>query len=110
MLTSTKWRAERQKNEASCTSTGAPSHQRVVIELIAKAHDAYLQLTDANIPVSTSERSHLTRLARLKYLAPDISSAILAGQQPADLCARKLLRVAQLPLHWDRQREALGFS
>jgi site-specific DNA recombinase len=79
-----------------------------LVELIAKAHDAYDQLADVDIPVASSERPHLTRLARLKYLAPDISSAILAGQQPADLCARKLLRIAQLPLRWDRQREHLG--
>jgi len=55
-------------------------------------------------------RSYFTRLVRLSYLAPDITQAILDGQQPRDLTAEKLLEHSRLPLAWHDQRTALGFA
>jgi site-specific DNA recombinase len=55
-------------------------------------------------------RSYFTRLVRLSYLAPDITQAILAGCQPRDLTAQKLLAHSRLPLAWHDQRTALGFA
>jgi site-specific DNA recombinase len=55
-------------------------------------------------------RSYFTRLARLSYLAPDITQAILDGKQPRDLTAEKLLEHSRLPLAWHDQRIALGFA
>ena len=54
--------------------------------------------------------SYATRLVRLTFLAPDIVAAILAGKQPADLTANKLMADTRLPLDWRDQRTALGFS
>jgi site-specific DNA recombinase len=54
--------------------------------------------------------SYFTRLARLSYLAPDITKAILDGCQPRDLTADKLLAHSRLPLAWHEQRTALGFA
>ena len=54
--------------------------------------------------------SYATRLARLTFLAPDIVAAILAGRQPADLTANKLMVDTRLPLDWRDQRAALGFA
>jgi site-specific DNA recombinase len=55
-------------------------------------------------------RSYFTRLVRLSYLAPDITQAILDGQQPRDLTADKLLEQSRLPLAWHDQRTVLGFA
>jgi site-specific DNA recombinase len=79
-----------------------------LVELLVKAHHARDALTGSE-PVG-GDKAHLTRLARLSYLAPDIVSAIVDGRQPADLCARHLLRTASLPICWQAQRELLGFA
>jgi site-specific DNA recombinase len=79
-----------------------------LIGLIAKAETAHRELSgDAAIP--SARRLHLLRLARLKFLAPDIVTAILDGRQPATLSARQLLREPTMPLCWQEQRRLLGF-
>jgi hypothetical protein len=55
-------------------------------------------------------RGHAADLLRVGYLAPDIISAILHGRQPSDLTRSKLIRWPGLPLCWQQQRIALGFS
>ncbi len=59
--------------------------------------------------VDTYSQQHLTRLARLGYLAPDIITAIVEGRQPPSLTGRSLLRCANLPIEWAEQRRLLGF-
>jgi hypothetical protein len=59
--------------------------------------------------VDTYSKQHLTRLARLGYLAPDIITAIVEGRQPPALSGRTLLRCANLPIEWAEQRRLLGF-
>jgi hypothetical protein len=54
--------------------------------------------------------SYATRLVRLTFLAPDIVAAILAGNQPADLTATKLMVDTRLPLDWRDQRTVLRFA
>ncbi len=46
--------------------------------------------------------SYVSRVMRLACLAPDITEAILEGQDPAHLTAKELL--APLPLDWFGQR------
>ncbi len=55
-------------------------------------------------------RTYTARLLRLSWLAPDITQAILRGQQPPGLTADKLSRMARIPVDWQAQRVALGFS
>ena len=88
--------------------THAPSDQ----ELIVHAFAARASLLTRKADWITSDYSplHRNRLARLSYLAPDIVSAIVAGNQPASLNGRRLLRAANLPLDWDGQRQLLGFA
>ena len=50
--------------------------------------------------------SYATRLFRLTLLAPNIVGAILNGNQPPELTARKLMDDARLPLDWNEQRRA----
>lgn len=68
-----------------------------------------LKGTDEPTVASYSNR-HLSRLLRISWLAPDIVSAIVDGQQPASLTGRRLLRAAALPMDWAEQRQFLGFA
>jgi DNA invertase Pin-like site-specific DNA recombinase len=81
-----------------------------MIQLIARGHVAYDRLLFGHTKPSTTERSHLVRLARLRFLAPDIVTAIIHGRQPVELTSRTLLRVPELPLAWADQRKLLGFG
>ena len=49
--------------------------------------------------------SYFTRMLRISFLAPDITGAILDGNQPADLTARKLMSDTRVPFSWDAQRD-----
>jgi len=80
-----------------------------LIGLIAKAEAAYLALTSSE-SVPSNQRPHLARLARLKFLAPDIITAILEGRQPAMLSSRKVLRATGIPHCWKAQRVFFGFE
>lgn len=55
-------------------------------------------------------REHAADLLRVSYLAPDILTAILAGQQPESLSRAKLIKAPRLPLEWNEQGRVLGFS
>ncbi|KQN19592.1 hypothetical protein ASE86_12195 [Sphingomonas sp. Leaf33] len=81
-----------------------------LIQLIASGYAAYDQLLAGDSKPGTTKRSHLVRLARLRFLTPDIVTAIVHGRQPADLTSRTLLRVAEMPLAWADQRTVFGFS
>lgn len=81
-----------------------------LVGLIARAHRAREKLLDSHADLSEMERPHLTRLARLSYLAPDVQAAIVDGKQPVELTARQLLRAASLPSCWKTQRKVLGMS
>jgi site-specific DNA recombinase len=81
-----------------------------LIALLLKAQQAKKHLIDGLATDPTYSGQHLSRLARLAFLAPDITAAILDGTQPSKLTARQLLRVSELPLSWHEQRRALGFA
>lgn len=53
---------------------------------------------------------YIGNLLPLAFLAPDIVEAIVAGRQPPGLTAESLIKRTDLPMDWDRQREALGFT
>jgi len=52
---------------------------------------------------------YIRRLLTLAFLAPEIIEAVLTGNQPADLTAKKLIRSRTLPLDWQSQKHILGF-
>lgn len=54
--------------------------------------------------VSHYSRRHFSQLLRISWLAPDLLTSILEGQQPPALTGRKLLRTIDLPLSWSEQR------
>lgn len=82
-----------------------------LVNLIAKAFAAREKFDEEGGAehVPATKIAHLTRLARLSFLAPDIISEILGGRQPPTLTSRELLRTACLPLCWSEQRTLLRF-
>lgn len=75
-------------------------------ELEAGHHDSIEACANA-MGVSSS---YIGRIVRLAYLAPDITTAILDGRQPANLNAARLSQTSDLPVAWSEQRRVLGFT
>ena len=88
-----------------------------LIKSIVRAHKWFGQLKTGEVKgtaeIAASEgltQSYVTRVLRLAFLAPDVVEAILAGRQPVNLSADKLVKSsANLPTDWEEQRAALGF-
>lgn len=88
-----------------------------LLRIIARAHDIksrLIQNTKLSVhDVARQERvsaAYIYTLLRLPWLAPDITTAIVNGQQPLQLNAKKLMRLtAQLPADWAKQRALLGY-
>jgi site-specific DNA recombinase len=88
-----------------------------LLRIIARAHDVQARLIqNSKLTVHDIAREeHVTAayiytLLRLPWLAPDITTAIVNGRQPAQLNAMKLMRLtARLPADWVAQRALLGF-
>lgn len=55
---------------------------------------------------SISSSTYITRVMRLRFLAPDIIESILEGTQPADWTVENLFAVKST--NWQEQRSALG--
>ncbi|MGD0075505.1 MAG: hypothetical protein ABSD31_14365 [Candidatus Binataceae bacterium] len=56
-------------------------------------------------------KRHVSQIIRLAFLAPDIVEQIVNGVQPPELTAETLLhKSTRLPLDWETQHKALGFS
>lgn len=54
--------------------------------------------------------SYASQIVRLNLLAPDIVATILAGNQPPEPTANRLMADTRLPLDWRDRRTALGFA
>ena len=88
-----------------------------LLKLIARAHDIQDRLCqDTNLTVRDIAReegitsAYIYTLLRLRWLAPDITTAIVNGRQPLQLSAKFLmLRASRLPIDWLEQRKLLGF-
>jgi site-specific DNA recombinase len=88
-----------------------------LLRIIARAHDIQERLSQnpklTVHDVARDERvsaAYLYTLLRLPWLAPDITTAIVNGEQPRHLNAMTLMRRAsRLPPDWHEQRTLLGF-
>ena len=90
---------------------------RALIRLVVRAHrfhDMLVRHKGGKFgDLAKSERlnrSYFSQLLRLTYLAPDITTAILNGHQPAGLTTTTLIERADLPMSWREQRRTLGFA
>jgi len=87
-----------------------------LLRILARAHDIQARLiqnTKLSVhDIARQERvtaAHIYALLRLPWLAPDITTAIINGRQPAQLNATKLMRLtARLPADWAEQRALLA--
>jgi hypothetical protein len=88
-----------------------------LIKAIARANRWFKQLAagEASNIAEIAERegidrSTATRVMHLAFLAPDIIESILSGRQPTNLSLEKLTKQIDLPIHWEEQRQLLGFA
>lgn len=91
------------------------SAQQALVLALAKAHrwSRMLERGEISSINELAERqgvdpSLIGRTLRLATLAPDITQAILAGQEPCGLSIRRL--TAALPASWQEQRKGYGFT
>ena len=88
-----------------------------LLKIVARAHDIQTRLTDdTRLTVHDIAReesvtaAYIYILLRLRWLAPNITTAIVNGRQPSQLNAKKLMRLtAHLPADWTEQQALLGF-
>jgi site-specific DNA recombinase len=82
-----------------------------LLRIIARAHDIQARLIENDVAREEQvSAAYIYVLLRLPWLAPDITAAILNGQQPPQLTAKKLMRLTpRLPVDWAAQRSLLGF-
>ena len=88
-----------------------------LLRVLTRAHDVQRRLAEDTAltvhDIARNERvtpDYLYIVLRLRWLAPDITSAIINGRQPPQLNAKRLMRLtAQLPADWSAQRALLGF-
>ena len=89
-----------------------------LLRLLARAHDLHDHLaTDPELSIAqlaTEQKlstTYVYRLLRLRWLAPDIVTAILEGRQPATLNATAIMhQKSMLPAAWTDQRRHLAFT
>jgi len=89
---------------------------QTLVKTIARAHKWFNDLVSGRVKnmkeIASQEginRSYVSRVMTLVFLAPDITESIMAGRQPADLSVEKLTRQVDLPLGWVQQHQLLGF-
>tara|TARA_R110000868_G_scaffold56546_2_gene174917 strand:- start:468 stop:965 length:498 start_codon:yes stop_codon:yes gene_type:complete len=85
-----------------------------LVKAIARAHVWFEDLKTGQSYKEIASRCGIderlvARTIRLAFLAPDITKAILTGNEPSGLTSQKLIRISKLPADWNAQREVLGF-
>lgn len=97
-------------------TTPTERHDEALIKALAQAHEwreliergEVLTLEDI-VERTKHDRSHVRRILKLAFLAPDIQRAILTGRQPKSLTLAALADI-DLPLHWQSQRTLLSVT
>ena len=82
--------------------------------MLIRAHELQRQLLQGQSVEDLAREAGLSVrqarwILRFAWLAPDITQAILRGEQPRELTADRLARMVRLPVEWQGQRAALGF-
>lgn len=85
-----------------------------LINLLGRAHTYLQRLTDGSVG-SIAEladqigvhRADISRVLPLAFLSPAITVAILTGRQPAEMTARSLSRLVDVPASWNEQAQLL---
>lgn len=95
----------------------ASKPDKKLIRFISRGFDWAVQLTSGQAKtirdIAVKEgvtASYITRVMYMGFMNPELMEAICKGMQPPDLTAVRLLGIGNLPMHWDDQRERLGFT
>ncbi|MGO9214343.1 MAG: hypothetical protein ACLP9S_10665 [Syntrophales bacterium] len=94
--------------------TGPIRVDQTLLKTIVRAHKWFNDLATGKMKnmaeIASREdvdRSYVSRVVNLAFLAPDIIETIIEGHQPADLNVEKLTKRTDLPLEWARQCQIL---
>jgi len=92
-----------------------PAPDKNLIDLMLRAQRYLARLTDGNeaslSSVAKAEGvplSEVSRILPLAFLSPRLVEQIIAGRQPIQLTAKRLLRLRNLPASWLRQEQLLA--
>ncbi len=96
---------------------GTSKPDPALIKAVVRAHKWFDEFMSghARSPKDIAEAEgcsdrYVGHLMPLAFLAPKIVEAILAGAQPVDLTAERLIKQIELPLVWAEQKAVLGFD
>ena len=88
---------------------------QALLKTMVRAHKWFNDLVSGRVnnfaEIASQEgidKSYVSRVMNLAFLAPDIIESIISGRQPADLNVEKLTKRIDLPLDWEQQRQLLG--
>jgi site-specific DNA recombinase len=90
-----------------------PVAQDHLVKLLAKGRLWWGEMLEHNLTGTELAARHgvtktyVSRVVRLNFLAPRIVEAILTGQHLANLDAKRLLTMHDLPLAWSKQEKAI---
>jgi len=97
--------------------SSAPRTDLTLIKAMARAHEWFGQLSSGEAASISDisfregiDKGYISHMLNLAFLAPDITEAIIAGNQPADLSVHSIIKRIKLPLEWTEQRRLLGFA
>ncbi len=93
-----------------------PRPDAALIDFVVRANTYLAALTDGSAKSLTQVAreqgtvvSEVSRLLPFAFLAPQLVESILAGNQPFELGALRLSRIADLPVSWEQQAGLFGF-
>ena len=96
--------------------SGPARVDQTLFKTIVRAHKWFNDLATGKVrnmaEIASREgvnKSYVSRVVNLAFLAPDIIETIIEGHQPADLNVEKLTKQTDLPLEWAKQHHILGF-
>ncbi len=85
-----------------------------LVDMIVKTRRWYEGLTSRRYPTLRSiaaeeqcDKSYVSRLLSIAFLAPDIVESILTGDHAATFTPERLRKACPLPLRWEEQRAML---
>jgi hypothetical protein len=90
-----------------------PGHAGLV-RLLARAHVLRRRLFEERSTIDEVAQaedltpSYVTRLVRLTFLAPDVTTSILSGRHDPDLTVSRLIADTRFPLDWNDQRRSFA--
>jgi hypothetical protein len=94
--------------------TGPARVDQTLLRTIVRAHKWFNDLATGRMKnmaeIASSEgvdKSYVSRVVNLAFLAPDIIESIITGHQSADLNVEKLTKRTDLPLEWAQQCQFL---